>query len=371
MNFNIDILRWLTVRALLGRTWAGDRVFDSPSTPADIRTERERDPFIAVYVDESDADMKYVVNDSQYQDPSLLFSGGTATLVIEVGVASAVKFVDGQPQQDPDRPVPAGATVTQLNATDEGLEANIAFITHQVGQTLLSTSQSNPWAELWRMLTGGKIESMVIRRGGPAADARTEAARPRYASRVTVIKTGLLGVPARGEMVTPEKWPFFYKFFATTENDPLMGDLAKIIRAHIEQPTGQMPEWRLAQKYLTVPEDAVRALGIAPVMTPEDAYHQLEDISLRPERMSLHYPGIPDYPDQPVGPLPWDGPFPPQHGSEEALRVEFRNFNGAVQWRYIGDVDYPWLTLYQLEDLGNYVEPDIPDLVTLFENKLI
>ena len=51
-----DVLRLLTVKALKGRTWAGERVYDSPAQPADLKIAEERAPFIGVYTDDADAD---------------------------------------------------------------------------------------------------------------------------------------------------------------------------------------------------------------------------------------------------------------------------------------------------------------------------
>src|SRR5512143_109458 len=74
----MDALRWLTVKSLRGRTWAGMRVFDSPATPADLRMETERAPFICVYVD--DADLTGIGTTAEI----------TADLLIEVAVASTI-----------------------------------------------------------------------------------------------------------------------------------------------------------------------------------------------------------------------------------------------------------------------------------------
>lgn len=272
MNLSMDVLRWLTVRAVRGRTWAGMRVFDSPSQPADIRTEHDKDPFIAVYVDDADADMA--------ENPSLENAGeAIMTLVLEVGVASPKRF-DGDQPADDNRPQP-GVSVSQLNATDEGLEAQIGFISRQAVQALLSTHESNPWAELWRMLVAGGIKHVAVRRGGPSVD--TGKPQPRYASRVTLIKVACLGEPPRGDDLA--NYPFWRTFLAAISGDDEWAGIGDLIRAHIERPSGVLPDWRLAQKFLTIPVDTVRAIGLGPVdgfdeLIPQEEGAKLEEIKL-------------------------------------------------------------------------------------------
>lgn len=255
MNLSMDVLRWLTVRAIRGRTWAMDRVFDSPSTPADIRTATEREPFISVYCDDSTWGGEGREFGAGLHD----LYPGTSQLVIEVGVASPRYFNEND---DPVEPGTEGAhMVTQLNATDEGLEAQIGLISRQAMDALMSTNETNPWAELWRELVAGQVTKVQILRGGPSGEG--DRAKPRYASRVTIITCGTLGEPMRGEEL--DRFPFWKKFFDACDGDEEFEGLATLVRAHIERPTGTLPDWRLAQKYLTITEAGARSLGIAPV----------------------------------------------------------------------------------------------------------
>ena len=148
---SLDALRLITVKALKGATWAADRVFDSPATVADLRIEAQRQPFIAVFVDEAD---------TEGIDQPTATGPMNTRLIIEAGVASAVAF---QPAVDVGPPEPP-VTITSLNDTDAGLEMTIGFLAEQVRDALMSTA--NPWAELWRgfVVQLNKLECV---RGGP------------------------------------------------------------------------------------------------------------------------------------------------------------------------------------------------------------
>jgi hypothetical protein len=232
-----DVLRWLTVKALRGRTWAGERVFDSPSAPADLRMETERATFISVYTDDTD-----VVMDGQS------LSGGDASvyLLLEVAVADTTQDTPGE--QSP--------VHVALAQTDEGLEATIGFLAAQTAQALLEAN--NPWAELWRTLTTPGRESCTVRRGGPG-----QAATPsvRFASRILRYKLKVLSDPVWGEPVQG----FWAAFLAACELDDEMKPIGALVRAHIERPGAPIPGWELEQSkgMWTVP--GVIALGIAPL----------------------------------------------------------------------------------------------------------
>ena len=119
----IDALRWITCRALAGRTWAGDRIFDSPATVADLRIEAERQPFCAVYCDEAD---------SEGVEQPTLTSPMNVRLVIETGIASAIT-----PPSAAEGPGPPVSPVVFLNDTNPALEATIGFLSQQARDALL------------------------------------------------------------------------------------------------------------------------------------------------------------------------------------------------------------------------------------------
>src|ERR1700730_18107738 len=223
---SLDALRLITVQALKGATWAGDRVFDSPATVADLRIEAERQPFIAVFVDEADTE--------GIDQPAAVGPMNTR-LIIEAGVASAITF---RPATDTGAPEPP-VTVTSLNDTDPALEMTIGFLAEQVRDALMSTA--NQWAELWRgfVVQLNKIECV---RGGPQTDVQLKPPQ-RYASRIQIYHAGIFATPPRGAGLVPSNpWSTFLYMAAAT---PELAGIAELIKAHFTYPSGGLPSWRM------------------------------------------------------------------------------------------------------------------------------
>jgi hypothetical protein len=263
-NLSMDVLRLIAVRAISGRTWAGDRVFDSPATPTDIRTETDRQPFIAIYVDEADVDASMTRS---------IHTPCTARLVIEVGVASPHRFTEGEA---PSADVPGGGPgVSMLNATDHGLELQIGLISQQAIDALTSTKEDSPWAAMFLGLVTSQVEKVEIRRGGPINQQPSLKTPPRFASRITVLHLGILGQPPRGADLA--QYPWWETFFEAAAVDPKLANVAQLIRLHIVNPTGVLPDWRLAQKLMTLSASGAHALGIAPINAPDEPPPGLEE----------------------------------------------------------------------------------------------
>lgn len=242
----IDVLRWITVRALKGQTWAGNNVFDSPATVADLRIAEQRQPFIAVFCDECDTE--------GMDNPSTI-GPMNVRLIIETGVASSIVLPMTGAAGAPEAPV----SVTMLNDTDPALEATIGFLAEQARDALMDTV--SPWADLWRELTGGQMRKVECVRGGPATDQYKPP--QRYASRIQIYHTGVLAVPPRGAPLEPNTfWPHFLALAAA---DPELAGIGQLVQAHFEYPAGSLPVWRLAEKYLGVSAATVRGLNIAPL----------------------------------------------------------------------------------------------------------
>jgi len=260
MILGMDVLRWLTVKSLRGRTWAEMRVFDAPVQPTDLRVEDDRNAFISVYVD--DASIKMDGN-------SLNAGDALCTLIIEVAVADVTSItpdVGDRDVTDPDidRP-PSMPRTVRLAQTDEGLEATIGFVSNQCAQALLAGD--NPWAELWRQMTLQR-KDVEIRRGGPSMEGKPEPA-VRFASRVSRLRVSIVADPIWGESLEPGG--FWWNFLAAAEADSEIGELAKIVRAHIEFPGAAIPYWRIQQAIGMYTTQGVARLGIAPVIG-EDAF---------------------------------------------------------------------------------------------------
>jgi uncharacterized protein YndB with AHSA1/START domain len=90
MTLSLDVWRLITQKALLDKTWAGARVFDSPSMAADVRLEADNQPFIAVYVDDADFNPAGDVYANSGADNriSLTDAAGAVRLILEIAVGS-------------------------------------------------------------------------------------------------------------------------------------------------------------------------------------------------------------------------------------------------------------------------------------------
>lgn len=251
MNLCMDVLRILTVAALRGRTWCGPRVYDSPGEPADLRVAKERQPYIAVYIDDGDAELQ---KEQSTAKPTLYCDEPQCTLIIEVTVAGQT---EANPDALPDDDLAAEDPDPNIIAnTDAGLEIRIGLIMRQVVDAL--ADPANPWAELWRALATDflKIEN---RRGGSGLE-RDEEPAVRYASRVMRLQVGLLSEPAPGEIKPGEFWD---RFLAAADADSRIAGISGIIRQML-QPRDVQP-WRALQRAGTMTDEAIRGIGLGPV----------------------------------------------------------------------------------------------------------
>jgi hypothetical protein len=263
MTLSLDVLRLITWKALLGKTWAVDRVFDSPSTPSDVRVEDEQEPFIAVYVDDADFDV------ASEGEKSLMAGPGMVRLILEVAVGSPRSEA---PTEGED--VPSMGGVTRINATDPALEIQMGLITRQALQALLSTNVNNPWSAIWREWVFN-LTKVEVRRGGPGSTPDTP--RPRVASRLVVLHVDTIGEPVRGDDL--EEYRVWQAFFTACEDDPHLAGVGAMIRAHIEKPDGPLPSWRREQKWLMTSKPTMVGIGLAPV----DGFDETEPLEEPPE----------------------------------------------------------------------------------------
>jgi hypothetical protein len=248
MNLCMDVLRLLTVQALRGRTWCANRVYDSPGEPADLRAAKERQPYIAVYIDDGDCEMQ---KEQGTAKPTLYCDEPQCTLIVEVTVAGQTDDVPGAP--DDNDLVAEQADPNIIANTDAGLEIRIGLIMRQVVDAL--SAPDNPWSELWRTLATDFIK-VENRRGGSGLEKDEEAVR--NASRVMRLQVGLLSEPAPGPLL-----PFWQKFLDMADQDERVAGISGIIR-QILQPK-DVQQWRAIQRAGSMTEDTVRGLGLGPV----------------------------------------------------------------------------------------------------------
>jgi hypothetical protein len=278
---SLDALRLTTIKTLMGRTWAGARVFDSPANPANLRIEEERAPFVAVYVDDGD------LGEGPEGEPETFVSFGLTPpevwLIIQCGVATSIAIdpatgkpvnydLDGNPINDEGERVDPAA-ITTLAETDAAAEMQIGFLATQAINALLATD--NLWGELWRQYTAAGLRKVEVRRGGNDMPG-TEGVR--FASRLMRLRVQVLPTPPQGSELPENGW--WARFFAMTEADADSRDLGRLMKAHMTLLGGGMlVDWRRAQKELGVSEETIRELGISPVITPEDAHNLLTNIA--------------------------------------------------------------------------------------------
>jgi hypothetical protein len=254
MILAMDVLRWLTLRVLADKTWAEDRIEDSPSQPSDLRAIEDQAPFIAVYTDQADINVE--------EGNSLAGGEAKVFLILECAVGgAAVTIQDPAENQRTDSDADAAVPPLQIEPTDQGREMTIGFLARQANQAFLATD--NQWATLWRQLVAKRI-SVRVRRGG--APMNQDQPAIRFASRILIYEVEVLDDPIWGEPLQG----FWLDFVNAISTDRDFAPVAALIRAQIEYPAGPLPSWRIAQKIMTLNRDEVAALGIAPVVIPDE-----------------------------------------------------------------------------------------------------
>jgi hypothetical protein len=229
-------LRVITVKALLGRTVAADRVYDSKIETIDELIRRQPAPLLVVSVDDADS------RGSTEREPTL--SGDDSlTLLLETAVSGPAEVVDDS----------AGVMISlPMQATSQGLEATLDILWRQAARALSVTTTSAPWGNLWHEFVL-KILRIEKRRGG-AADKGV-----RFASRFILISVQPIDDPQFG---SPPDGPWATLLAAMAADANLAG-LGELIAREIEEPAG-LADWRVAQALLGITDAGIRGIGLAP-----------------------------------------------------------------------------------------------------------
>src|SRR5262245_22778570 len=130
MSLALFALRALTVKALQGRTLAGNAVGSSAILPIDALAEESATPIIQVFTDTLSADEKDI------EGRDLIGANVEITLAIEIACVTRVPTEDGQGQE------------IVIPQTDEGMEMTIDLIQRQAFLELQASSTT--WGKLWR-----------------------------------------------------------------------------------------------------------------------------------------------------------------------------------------------------------------------------
>lgn len=170
MSLSALAIRLATIRAIKGRTFAEDRVFDSAIHPVDLVAVEHSQPVVIVTTDDDDVTV---------EGRDLMAADHRLELVIEVAVASKLTVDgDGDPK-----------AVMTIPATDAGLEATLNLIGWQVLRAL--TADGGEWGDLWRQLVM-RVHEIQCRRGADETNG------VRFAARQYILKVDHIAEPSPG-----------------------------------------------------------------------------------------------------------------------------------------------------------------------------
>lgn len=232
-------VRLATVAALRDRTWI-KRVADSANTPIDQTIIEEPTPYASVFVDD---------DDSESADMEAHDGKHSILLVIEFGVSRPLL-----PEEGGDS---VAVKVGMPTETDDGFELILDAMELQI-ERALQTDPYSQWGTLWKGFTRA-IVSVNSKRGASAEKGIRWAARQRL-MRLSVIDDPPPGFDyANSQHILP-------KFVAAMRASSERIDLAKhadFFEAMFM--TDKLPDWRVAQGWLTLTGKQIRHLGIAPI----------------------------------------------------------------------------------------------------------
>lgn len=238
MSLTALAVRLATIRALKGRTYAEDRVFDSKISPVNLVASEEAKPVIIVTTDDDSIDI--TGRDLRTGDHKL-------ELVIEIAVTSkiAVEVGDGET-----------AEVLSIPATDAGLEVTLSLIGWQIAKAL--SADGGPWGDLWRTMVV-KVHSITSRRGADEANG------VRYAARQYVYSIDHIAEPTPGAL--PAAGDAWGRVLAAMKGDAELSAIAKIIEAEIA--SGEYLPWEIARGELGLANDEAEIIESKPVKIDE------------------------------------------------------------------------------------------------------
>jgi hypothetical protein len=222
-------LRTTLWRALLGKTYAHDRVYDSQVAPIDETVQEQPEPFIIVATDDETSD----VSAHDY-----LGSSRDLDVVIEIALASELRRGGGM----------------NIPHTDEGLEMALNFMTRQVMRVL--QADDDPWAELFRTFALS-TKKMVARRGASVEKG------VRFAARQIVLTIAPLHEPEFGRAPSGA-WA---DLIAAMRADDILSVFADGLEEEIIG--SAIPDWSRLKARLGLTGAGASAVGIGPYMPGE------------------------------------------------------------------------------------------------------
>jgi hypothetical protein len=242
-------MRLAAARALLDRTLAGPRVFDSAVDPIDQTIAETRQPLIVLTTDEHELEVT---------GRDLGSGNHRCELVIEIAIASRVEV----PASDGD----GGQITIAIPHTDEGMELTLDIMEHQVVRAL--TRDDTAWSRVWMKLVP-RVTQRLSRRGASSENGI------RFAARQLVLTCDLVDTPVAGGTIAPNSaWG---DVLVLMEADPILANIASLLRAEMDGTP--LADWRRAAETLGVPLEVADQIGIGPVADHDADPQPLADIT--------------------------------------------------------------------------------------------
>lgn len=230
-------IRYATLRALKGRTYAGENVFDSKIEPINLIASGGHEFAIVVTTDDDDV---------KIEGRDLIASDHQLELVIEVAATAklTVKTDEGE-----------DAEALTIPATDAGLEASLNLIGWQIARAL--SAGGGNWGDLWRSLVM-KVHSISSRRGADDANG------VRYAARQYVYKIDHIAEPEPG-VAPADLWA---RTVSMLKADPEFGAIGRIVESMV---SADQPEpWERVRASLGLANDASGWISEIPIVDEID-----------------------------------------------------------------------------------------------------
>ncbi|RZN24778.1 hypothetical protein CWO90_28480 [Bradyrhizobium sp. Leo121] len=240
------VSRMCAVAALMDRTFAEKRVYDSDNTPLLDAIQNERKPYITVFTD-NDTTEGIFGRDIYCGDHRM-------SVVFEFGIASAAT-------------VKNKGTVLNIPQTDQAMEALVDILESQIVAAVVSDPTS-PFGEVFRQLVNKIIRTPSVR--GGSHDRGT-----RWAARQLTLICDTIAAPAPG-VVLDDDHPI-RQFIAFARRDEFaalgMKEAADLVERVLNETAS--PDWRQQQAWLGLTEAGIRGTGVAPMPDGDEAGHPL------------------------------------------------------------------------------------------------
>lgn len=217
-------IRLATIRAIKGRTFAGENVFDSKIEPINLVIGEGGKSF-AIIVTTDDDNVSIEGKD--------LFAGDhRLELVIEVAATAKLTVETGEGEE---------TEAISIPATDAGLEVQLNLIGWQIARAL--AAGGGEWGDLWRKIVM-KVHSVSSRRGADEADG------VRYAARQYIYQIDHIAEPEAG--AAPSH--IWEQIVSMMKADSEFGAIGRIVEATI---SGDPTEpWERSRAALGLANDA-------------------------------------------------------------------------------------------------------------------